>query len=383
MRIVIAPDKFKGSLSAPDAAEAMRRGVLAVVADVQVDVVPMADGGEGTVEAMITATGGERLDARVTGPLGEPRTASFARLGDGRTCVLEMAAASGLMLVPADRRDPLVTTTRGTGELVLAAARAGARSILLGIGGSATNDGGAGFAQALGYRLLDAQGRELGPGGGPLEFLDRIDPAPCCRELDDVAVEVACDVANPLCGPIGASAVFGPQKGATPEVVARLDRNLDHFARVVERDLGVAIRDVPGAGAAGGLGGGLLAFARGRLRPGIELVIQAVKLEGRLLGATLCLTAEGSLDASSVHGKTVVGVARLAHRLGIPTIALAGTIGPGAEGVLDQGVTSYLSLCRGPMTLESAMREAPTLLQNATEQALRTFLAGRDSHGKH
>jgi glycerate 2-kinase len=377
MRVVVAPDKFKGSLSAPEAARALARGVESVASDAVIDPVPMADGGEGTVEALVAATGGTFHEARVTGPLGLPVRARFGLLGDGRTAVLEMAEASGLALVPPERRDPSRTTTRGTGELLLAAIEAGARRVILGIGGSATNDGGAGLGQALGIRLLDADGRDLGPGGGALAGLDRIDPSGLDPRLGGIEVAVACDVDNPLCGPRGASAVYGPQKGADPAMVATLDANLDRFARIVARDLGRAIRDLPGAGAAGGLGGGLVAFASGRLEPGVRLVIDAVGLADRLRGADLCLTGEGAIDASSAFGKTAVGVARLARALGCPTLALAGTIGPGAAAVLDQGVDAYFSICPGPIPLDDALARAGALLEAAAAQAVRAFLAGR------
>ena len=377
MRVVVAPDKFKGSLSAPEAARAMARGVAAAVPAAAIDVVPMADGGEGTVEALVAATSGSSREAVVAGPLGEPVRARFGMLGDGHTAVLEMAAASGLALVPRDRRDPSRTSTRGTGELLLAAVEAGARRVVVGIGGSATNDGGAGLGQALGYRLLDAEGREIGPGGGALDRLAAIDASGRDPRLEGVEVAVACDVDNPLCGPRGASAVYGPQKGADPAMVAALDRNLDHLARVLERDLGVSVRDLPGAGAAGGLGAGLVAFASGRLEPGIALVIGAVGLADRLRDADLCLTGEGALDASSAFGKTPIGVARLARSLGCPTIALAGTVGEGAAAVLEQGIDAFFSICPGPITLDDALARGATLLEHASAQATRAFLAGR------
>ncbi len=395
LRVVIAPDKFKGSLSAVEVAQAMSRGVrnalgarslgnqfeiefaIEIEIEIEIDEAPLADGGEGTVEALVAATSGTYQEANVTGPLGEPRTARFGLLGDGQTAVLEMAAASGLVLVPQDRRDPRSTTTRGTGELLRAAIEAGAWRIIIGIGGSATNDGGAGLAQALGYRLLDAKGAELPPGGGSLDQLERIDHAQHFPGLETVEIAVACDVDNPLCGPKGASAIYGPQKGATPEIVEQLDRNLDHLAKIIERDLGVSVRDIPGAGAAGGLGAGLVAFAGGRLERGIDLVLEAVGMAQRLKGADLCLTGEGAIDASTAFGKTAVGVARLAKSLGCPTIALAGTIGEGAEAVLEQGIDAYLSIAPGPITLEEAIAQAPQLLEQATGQALRIFLAGR------
>jgi glycerate kinase len=377
MRVVVAPDKFKGSLSALEATRAIARGIVTVCPGATIDPVPMADGGEGTVDALVEATGGSFREAVVTGPLGSPVTARFGMLGDGMTAVVEMAAASGLVLIPRDSRDPMRTSTRGTGELILAAVAAGARRVIVGIGGSATNDGGAGLAQAIGFRLLDPAGHEIGPGGGSLNALDRIDPSTRDRSVDGVEIAVACDVENPLCGPDGASAIYGPQKGADATMVSVLDRNLEHFARVVERDLGDSIRDLPGSGAAGGLGGGLVAFASGRLEPGISLVIRAVGLEGRLKGADLCITGEGAIDASSAFGKTAVGVARLARSLGCPTIALAGAIGPGAEAVLDQGIDAYFSLCPAPISLDEAIAQGEPLLERVAEQAMRAFLAGR------
>ena len=379
MRVVIAPDKFKGSLTALEAAEAMARGLSRVDPSAEIDRVPMADGGEGTVAALVAATGGSYRTVTVTGPLGEPVVASFGLLGDGRTAVLEMASASGLWLVPPALRDPLRATTRGTGQLLLAALEAGARRVIVGIGGSATNDGGAGLGQALGFRLLDTHGRELEPGGGELDRLARIERTDQVAVLGSATIAVACDVTNPLCGPQGASAVYGPQKGATPEMVERLDRNLGHFADIVARDLDVAVRDIPGSGAAGGLGGGLVAFAGGRLEGGVNLVIEAVNLRERLHAADLCLTGEGALDGQSAFGKTAVGVARLAHSLGCPTLAIAGSIGPGAEAVLEQGVDAYFSICPGPVHIDEAIERASELLENATAQAVRAFLAGRNA----
>jgi glycerate 2-kinase len=379
MKIILAPDKFKGSLSAPDACRAMARGVATACPEAILDLVPMADGGEGTVEALVDATGGTFHRCEVTGPLGLPVSARFGLLGDGTTAVLEMAAASGLVLVPNDLRDPLVATTRGTGELLRAALDLGVTSIILGIGGSATNDGGAGLAQALGVRLLDESGEELPPGGASLAHLDRIDATGLDPRLARTSIRVACDVANPLCGPTGASAVYGPQKGATLSMVAQLDAALSRFARIIRRDLGLDVADLPGAGAAGGLGAGLVAFAGGELTPGVELVIDATKLRDRLNGANLCLTGEGALDASSAFGKTAVGVARLARDLGVPCLALAGMIGPGAEDVLAQGIDAFASIAPGPGPISEAIAEVSPRLERATEQLVRAFLAGRRS----
>jgi glycerate 2-kinase len=377
VRVVIAPDKFKGSLTALEAAAAMAVGVARAAPEASIDQVPMADGGEGTTQALVAATGGSFREAQVTGPLGDPVIACFGLLGDGRTAVLEMAAASGLVLVPPEKRNPLVATTRGTGELLLAAIAAGARRVVIGIGGSATNDGGAGFGQAIGFRLLDDQDRDLEPGGGNLARLARIDRLARRSELEGVEIAVACDVTNTLCGPRGASAVYGPQKGANPSMVEILDQNLAHFAAVVERDLGVAIKDLPGSGAAGGLGGGLVAFAGGKLEPGALLIIDAVKLAERLENADLCLTGEGAIDAQSAFGKTAVGVAQLARSLNCPTLALAGSIGPGSRAVLEHGVDAYFAICPGPLSLEEAIDQAGPLLEQSAEQAVRGFLAGQ------
>lgn len=377
MRVVIAPDKFKGSLTAVEAARAISRGVLRAFPGAEVDAIPMADGGEGTVDALVTATDGTIQTSRVTGPLGNPLDACFGLSGDVRTAFIEMASASGLVLVPESMRDPMITTTRGTGELILAAIDLGAQRIILGIGGSATNDGGAGMAQAVGFRLLDANGDDLTPGGGSLDRLDRIDPAGRDPRLDRAEISVACDVTNPLCGPEGASAVYGPQKGASPETVRILDRNLARLATVIERDLGQSVAELPGSGAAGGLGAGLVAFAGGTLQRGVDLISRTVGLADRLEGASLCLTAEGSLDSQTAHGKTIAGIARTARDRGCPVIALAGGLSSGAEAVLDLGVSAFFSICNRPMSLDDAMADADHLLERASEQAVRAFLAGR------
>jgi len=379
LRIIAAPDKFRGSLTAAAAARAMAEGARRAEPSAEVVEVPMADGGEGTVEALVAATGGEFRSAVVSGPLGDQVEARFGILGDHTTAALEMASASGLALLPRDLRDPRIASTRGTGELVLAAIEAGASRILLGIGGSATNDGGAGFAQALGYRLLDADGKDLPPGGGALDRLDRIESQEVDPRLMRISIQVACDVDNPLCGPRGASAIFGPQKGADPAMVARLDRNLAHFAKIVTRDLGRDLAEEAGAGAAGGLGLGTIAFADATLEPGVTLVARAVGLEAMIRGADLVLTGEGAIDISSASGKTAVGVGRIAQAYGVPVIGLAGAIGPGAESVLGDGIDAYLSLCNRPMTLDTALAGASGLLASAAEQAVRIFLLGRGS----
>lgn len=373
--ILIAPDSFKGSLSASQVCDAVEAGIRRVLPGAEIVKVPMADGGEGTVQALVDATGGKLVTQEVTEPMGERVEASFGLLGDGETAVIEMASASGLPLVTPEKRNPLLTTTYGTGELILAALERGRGRLIVGIGGSATNDGGAGMAQALGAKLLDADGRDIGLGGGALAALESIDVSGMTPLLGEARVQVACDVTNPLCGPEGASHVYGPQKGATPAMVAQLDANLAHYAELIRRDLGRKVGEMPGAGAAGGLGGGLVAFCNAELKPGIELVIDAVKLEQKMRRADLVITGEGKIDAQSAFGKTPMGVARLAKRLGVPVVAIGGTIGDGAEALYEHGVGLIMPIIDRPMTLEEAMKPtvAKTLIANAAERIARAI----------
>ncbi len=357
MKIVIAPDSFKESLSALQVAQQIESGFREIFPDAHYLLRPMADGGEGTVDALVAATGGERRSARVTGPLGEPVEACYGIISGGEIAVVEMAAASGLPLVPVDRRNPLKTSSRGTGELIAEALGSGARRLVLGIGGSATNDGGAGMLQALGVRLLDREGEEIRPGGEGLLDLHSIDPGgldPCLKE---VRVEVACDVDNPLTGPTGASAVFGPQKGATPQMVAVLDDALCRFAEAIRRDLGVDVASRPGAGAAGGMGAAAIAFLGARLRPGIEIVMEASALEEALRDADLVISAEGRIDAQTLRGKVPLGVARLAKRHEKPVIALAGSLTPEAAAVHRHGIEAIFASVARPCTIETALEE--------------------------
>lgn len=341
MRVVMAPDKFKGTLGAPQAAEALGAGWRRADPRAEVEEVPVADGGEGTLDALVAALGGEVHRERVAGPLGDPVEAAYGivETPGGREAVIEMARASGLDLVGEPRRDPLRATTRGTGELIAAACLRGARRVLVCIGGSATNDAGAGMAQALGIRLLDERGRDLPPGGAALARLARIDLSGLDPAAARAEVLVASDVDNPLTGPHGASAVYGPQKGATPEDVALLDRSLGRFAAVVHRDLGLDIREVPGAGAAGGLGAGLVAFLGARLRPGFDLVAEAAGLPRRLERVDAVVTGEGRFDAQSLRGKAPAGVLRLARESGCRAALVAGQVEegvrPDAEVVVD------------------------------------------------
>lgn len=376
MKIVVAPQSLKGSLTAAETGRAIVAGVRAVYPHADVRMIPVADGGEGTTQALVDATGGRLLTREVIGPLGQPVQALFGLLGDGQTAVIEMAASSGLPLVPPAQRDPRVTTTYGVGELVLAALDEGCTHIIIGIGGSATNDGGAGMAQALGARLLDAQGQTLPPGGAALAKLASISLEHMDARLRHCTFEVACDVNNPLCGPTGASAIYGPQKGATPAMVAQLDAALAHYAQIVERDLGQNVREVPGAGAAGGLGAGLLAFLPTTLRPGAQIVLEAVHLEDEIRGANLVLTAEGRLDNQTAYGKSVGAVAALAKKYHLPVLALAGGLGDSYQEIYTLGIDGITVLPSGPMSLEYAMEHAAQLIREATERTLRIFKAG-------
>lgn len=361
MKIVIAPDSFKESLSALEVAEAIAKGWASVYPDAEICLLPMADGGEGTVDALLAATGGERRECQVRGPLGAPVQAHWGWLA-GNTAVIEMAAASGLHWVPSGRRDATVTSSYGTGELIREALDGGAKRIILGLGGSATNDGGAGLLQALGMRLLDRNGAELAAGGAALAQLYQIDMAGLDSRLLGVQVDVAADVDNPLCGPRGASAVFGPQKGASPEQVASLDAALQSMANVVAATLGQDFSQVPGVGAAGGLGFAAKAFLRAGFRPGIELVAELSGLTEAVQGADLVITGEGRLDAQSLHGKTPVGVARVAQAAGVPVIALAGSLGEGYQRMYPVGIDAAFSLAPGPITLEQACAQAASEL---------------------
>lgn len=358
MKIVIAPDSFKESLTAKEVADAVERGMKQVISDAEYVKVPMADGGEGTVQSLVDATGGEIIHKQVTGPLGNLVDSFFGILGNERTAVIEMAAASGLHLVPIEKRNPLLTTTRGTGELIAAALDYGVDHIIIGIGGSATNDGGAGMAQALGVKLLSDDGKEIGPGGGLLHTLATINPAQLDPRLEHVKIEVACDVDNPLTGAKGASAIFGPQKGATPEMVSQLDRNLHHFATIIERNLGKNIMNLAGSGAAGGLGGGLLAFLPSELKRGVDIVIEATGLVQTVQDANLVITGEGKLDAQTIFGKTPIGVAKIAKHFGVPVIGLAGSVSADSEIVHDYGMDAVFSIVPGVVSLEDALKHA-------------------------
>jgi len=374
VKIVIAPDSFKESLSAPDAAAAIERGIKQAYPDAHTICVPMADGGEGTVEAVLAATGGQWRTTVVTGALGESLEASWGWLNDA-TAVIEMAAAAGLEQTPAEQRDPLRASSVGVGQMIAAALDAGAQRIILGLGGSATNDGGAGLLAALGVRFLDKTGQELPPGGAALAHLDRIDTDGLDPRLAGIQLDIASDVDNPLCGPNGASHTFGPQKGATPEQVAQLDDSLGHFADICARDLGHDVRDKAGSGAAGGLGFAAHAFFNARFRPGVEVVAELGNLAQAMQGATLAFTGEGRMDAQTLRGKTPAGVARIAQQAGVPVIALAGSLGEGYQALHAGGITAAFSLAPGPVTLQQACENAAQYLCDRARDVTQLWVA--------
>jgi glycerate kinase len=382
MKIVIAPDSFKESLTAMEVAAAIEAGFREIFPEAQYQKVPVADGGEGTVQAMIDATGGKRVELAVTGPLGEPVTAFYGLTGGEPVAVIEMAAASGLELVAPESRNPMQATSIGTGELIRAALDAGARRFVLGVGGSATNEGGAGMIQALGVRLLDRQGAELGPGGAELARLDRIDVSGLDARVADCSFEIACDVSNPLVGPQGASAVFGPQKGASEAMVRELDANLRHFARVIQREMGQDVADVPGAGAGGGIAAAMMVFLGGRLRPGVDIVTEAVGLEQAVRDANLVITGEGRIDGQTVQGKTPMGVARVAQASGKPVIAIGGSLGRDAGAVHGHGIDAIFSSVARPCTIKEALAEAQTNLRTAARNVAAALRLGALALGR-
>jgi len=373
MKIVIAPDSFKGSVSAKDAALSIKNGIIKVYKDIDIVCIPMADGGEGTVQPMVDATGGKIIYTKVHGPMFREVDAFYGILGDGRTAVIEMAAASGLPLVSDDEKDPMNASTYGTGELIKHALDNGCERIIMGVGGSATNDGGQGMAKALGVSFLDKQGNDIGYGGGSLDKLYSIDVSGMDERINNCEVILACDVENPLCGPTGATYIFGPQKGAKDGVLEILDKNLEHYADVIKSTLDVDIKDYPGAGAAGGLGGGALAFLNAKMRKGVEIVIDMVELDGYVKDADLVITGEGMMDFQTQFGKTPFGVAKTAKKYDVPVIALVGKIGKGADALYDLGIDSIFSIVDGPMSLEDAMANGGKLLEDAAERVMRLY----------
>jgi glycerate kinase len=377
MKVIVAPQAFKSTASASVVAHAMRRGVLLAMPHAQVIAIPIADGGSGTVEALVTATGGGYVSSPACDPLGRPVTARWGVLGDGETAVIEASAASGLSLLSTSERDPTKTTTRGTGDLIRAALDAGYFRMLIGLGDSATNDAGVGMAQALGIRALDDEGHDLPDGGAALMGLHSLDMKGVHPGLSSSTITVLCDVTNPLCGPEGASAVFGPQKGADPEQVSLLDSALGHFADVVKEQLGCSVRDVPGAGAAGGLGAGLVAFCGAVLRPGFEVISNALHLAESLDGADLVLTGEGRIDAQTAGGKGVSGVAALSRERGVPLVAaIVGENGLGTIEAATLGIDEVFALTGPPEGAAADPEATPHLIEAAAARAVASLLRG-------
>ena len=369
--IALAPDSFKESMTAKEVCEAMERGIKKANSNISCIHVPMADGGEGTMQSLVDATNGKVYSLKVVGPLGNEVEAEYGILGDGEIGILEMASASGIQLVHPEKRNPLLTTTYGTGQLIKACLDHGVKKLLIGIGGSATNDGGAGVIQALGGKLLDKQGNELAFGGGELGKLSTINLSDFDTRLKDVFVEVACDVSNPLCGERGASNVYGPQKGATKEMIAVLDDNLRHYADIIKKQFVKDVLHVPGAGAAGGLGAGLMAFLNGNLKKGIEMVIEYAGLEEKVKDADMVWTGEGSIDFQTQYGKTPLGVATVAKKYNRPVIALAGRVGDGIEVLYENGIDSIFGITKGATSLEEALAKGQENIEKTSENIVR------------
>lgn len=356
MKIVVAPDSFKESMSAKEVCDSIEKGLLSVSKDWEIVKVPMADGGEGTLEALVDATNGKIFNEKTLNPLGEEITSKFGILGGKNIAVIEMASTSGLELISPEKRNPYITTTYGTGQLMLKALEQNVEEIILGIGGSATNDGGAGMLQALGAKLLDKNGDEIGFGGYELSKLDRIDFSSLDRRLKNIKILVACDVTNPLTGKNGSSYIFGKQKGATSEMIEILDGNLLHYSKIIKRDLGFDVNNVSGAGAAGGLGAGLLTLGA-VLKKGIDIVIEANELDKKVQGADLVITGEGSIDGQTRFGKTPYGVVTIAKKYNIPTIILAGNVGKDIDILYDYGFDTIFSIMQGVDSLENALKK--------------------------
>ena len=369
--IVLAPDSFKESMTAKEVCEAMERGIRKANSQIRCIHVPMADGGEGTMQSLVDATGGRVYSKEVVGPLGNNVVAEYGILGNGEIGVIEMASASGIHLVDSEKRNPLITTTFGTGQLIKACLDKGVKKLLIGIGGSATNDGGAGFIQALGGRLLDENGDDLSYGGGALAKLHTIDLSNLDERLKYVSVEVACDVNNPLCGKEGASYVFGPQNGATREMIEILDQNLSHYAEVIKEQLGKDVISKAGAGAAGGLGAGLMAFLDVKLKSGIEMVIEYANLEEKVRDADMVWTGEGSIDFQTQYGKTPLGVAMIAKKYNKPVIALAGRVGNDIDVLYDKGIDAIFGIMRGVTSIEEALVKGPENVEKTSENIIR------------
>ncbi len=374
MKIVIAPDSFKGSLSALEAAEAIERGIKLSIPHAETIKVPIADGGEGTLDSLITSLNGQKVDLQVTGPLGLPVKAQYGVIPRGQLAIIEMAQASGITLISRNERNPLIATTYGTGELIKKALDDGCRQFIIALGGSATNDGGAGMLQALGMRLLDKSGNEVHRGGGHLHEIHTIDQGGWDSRIAESQFLIASDVQNPMVGLHGATHVFGPQKGATPDIVEQLEQSMIEWADLIEQHTGVRLHEYPGAGAAGGICGAFLAFFPATIKRGIDVVLEYTRIHQYLADADLVITGEGQIDEQTASGKTPMGIAQAAHRYGIPTIAFAGSVGKGTEKLRPYGIQAVFSIVNAPMTLDQAMNQASALLEYTAEQVMRTTM---------
>ena len=378
MKIIVAPGSFKGSLTAFQVSDAIEKGFKKIFLDADIVKIPMADGGDGTLECLVKGTNGKRINKTVTGPLGKKVKAYYAVLGDEKTAVVETAASSGLKLLKLEEYNPMLTTTYGTGELIKSAIDKGFRKLIIGVGGSATNDAGTGMAQALGVKLLDSPGKDIPFGGIGLKKLDKIDLSGIDKRIAETEIIVACDVSNPLTGVYGAANVYGRQKGATPKMIKELDNYLKHFARIVERDLGKNVKEIPGAGAGGGMGAGLMVFLNAKLRPGAELVAEKLKLSEQIKDADLVVTGEGKIDSQTIYGKTPVGVAKIAKKFGVPVLVITGQIGHGAEKLYKQGIDAMLSIAQGLISKEESILNAEKLIVSASESAARMLKTGME-----
>ena len=370
-KYVVAPDSFKESMTAKEVCDAMEKGIKKADSAAEVIKVPMADGGEGTVDSLVDATNGQRITVEVTGPLGNKISAYYGILGNGTTAVIEMAKASGLEIVEKDKRNPMITTTFGTGELIKDALDHNVKEIIIGLGGSSTNDGGSGMAQALGAKLLDQNNHQIPFGGGNLDKLDKIDISNLDSRLRDVKIILASDVTNPLIGKDGASRVFGPQKGATPEMVEKLENNLQHYAKIIKRDLNKDVASVSGAGAAGGLGAGLMAFTTCEMRRGVDLAIEVTKLEEKIRDTDYVFTGEGGTDFQTKFGKTPYGVAKLGKKYHKPVISLAGYLGEGIDSLYSEGFTAIFGIIPGACDLSTALKNGSSNVARTTENIVR------------
>jgi glycerate kinase len=377
MNILIAPDSYKGSLTASEVAEHISQGIRDVVPGAAIDILPLADGGEGTVDAILKAAGGVKVELEVTGPSGDPVKSFFGILEDRKTAVIEVAAASGIVLVPKERLDPLKATSYGTGQLMKAALDHGCSRLIIGLGGSATNDGGAGMAMALGIRFPDADGRDIPFGGGDLDRIRSIDVSGLDARLAGCEIIIASDVTNPLCGPRGASAVFGPQKGATPPMVEKLDGNLCHYGKMIEEKSGIGIIDREGAGAAGGLGVCMIAFMSAQVRRGIDMIFEVTGFEERVRQADLVFTGEGRTDSQTAFGKAPAGVAKLAKKYGKPVVCISGGITEDVSSLYEHGLDVIVGATQSPMTLEEAIVKSPQSIRHAAASVMRAMQIGR------